>query len=195
MHLLYRPNNFWKVHGSLLVGACQWLSPQPLSFPQLSHNDSLWIKVITKSHREQGLDLREAEELSWCLSWSNSLWQGWSCGLVHYPGGKATEPIWTVLASSDGIAYWTLKPQHSNPNPNPLANQLWCNDFLTLPKSLIIPHGLTAFFEFLMLRKKLMLDSCKMIQKHSPKFISCDNQALVGFIPIAAVAVHLRLKW
>ena len=38
------------------------------------------------------------------------------------------------LASSDGISYWTpLKPQHSNPNPNPLANQLWCIDFLTLP--------------------------------------------------------------
>ena len=37
-----------------------------------------------------------------------------------------------VLASSDGISSWTpLKPQHSNPNP--LANQLWCIDFLTPP--------------------------------------------------------------
>ena len=26
------------------------------------------------------------------------------------------------------------------------------------------------------------------------KFTSCDNQALVGCIPIAAVAVHLMLK-
>ena len=26
------------------------------------------------------------------------------------------------------------------------------------------------------------------------KFTSCDNQALVGCIPIAAVAVHLKLK-
>ena len=26
------------------------------------------------------------------------------------------------------------------------------------------------------------------------KFISCDNQALVGCIPIAAVAVHLNVK-
>ena len=26
------------------------------------------------------------------------------------------------------------------------------------------------------------------------KFTSCDNQALVGCIPIAAVAVHLNLK-
>ena len=46
---------------------------------------------------------------------------------MHCPGGNATDPIWRVLASSDGISSWTpLKPQHSNPNPNPLANQLWC---------------------------------------------------------------------
>ena len=58
--------------------------------------------------------------MSWCPSWSNSLWQGWGCGLVHCPAGNATDSIWRVLASSDGISSWTpLKPQHSNPNPNP----------------------------------------------------------------------------
>ena len=91
---------------------------------------------MTKSHTEQGLDDGEAEELSWHPSWSNSLWQGWSCGLTHYPAGNVTEPIWRVLASSDGISSWTpLKPQHSNPNPNynPFANQLWCTDFRTPP--------------------------------------------------------------
>ena len=93
----------------------------------------------------------EAEELSWCPSGSNSLWQGWSCGLVYYPGGNATEPIWIVLASPDGISCWTpLKPQHSNPNPNPLANQLWSIDFLTPPTPPIIPHRLPAFLESLM---------------------------------------------
>ena len=62
------------------------------------------------------MDYREAEELSWCPSWSNSLWQGCSCGLVHCPGGNATNLIWRVLASSDGIYSWTpLKPQHSIP--------------------------------------------------------------------------------
>ena len=51
--------------------------------------------------------------MSWCPSWSNSLWQGWCCGLVHCPGGNATDPIWRVLASSLGITSWTpLKPQH-----------------------------------------------------------------------------------
>ena len=112
--------------------------------------------------------------MSWCPSWSNSLWQGWSSGLVHCPAGNATEPIWTVLASSDGISSWTLlKPQHSNPNPNRLANQLWSIDFLTPPTPLIIPHRLRAFVESLMLLK----NSCsiharwsKSSLKHSIRF-------------------------
>ena len=108
---------------------------------------------MTKSLREQGLDYREGEELSWCPSWSNSLWQGWSCWLVHWPGGNATHSIWRVLVSSDGISSWTpLKPQHSHPNPNLnlLANQLWCIDFITPPIPLIIPQGLPAYLESLM---------------------------------------------
>ena len=87
--------------------------------------------------------------MSWCPSWSNSLWQGWSGGLVHYPSGNATDLIWRVLASSDRISSWT---QHSNPkpNPNPLASQLWSIDFLTPATPLIIPHRLRAFLESLM---------------------------------------------
>ena len=89
--------------------------------------------------------------MSWCPSCSNSLWQGWSCGLVHCPGGNATDPISRVLASSNGISSWTpLKPQNSDPNPNPLANQLWCIDFLTPSTPLIIPHRLPGFLESLM---------------------------------------------
>ena len=131
--------------------AYQWPSSQPLSSPLLSHNNSLWAYEISKSHREQGLDYREAEELSWCLSWSNNLWQGWSCRLVHCPGGNATDPIWRVLTSSLGISSWTpLKPQRSNPNPNRLANQLWCSDFFIPPIPLIIPHRLPTFLESLM---------------------------------------------
>ena len=72
---------------------------------------------------------------------------------MHCPAGNATDPIWRVLASSDGISSWTpLKPQHSYPSPNPnlLANQLWCIDFLTLSTPLIIPHRLPGFLESLM---------------------------------------------
>ena len=74
--------------------------------------------------------------------------------MVNCSGGNATDPIWRVLASSDRISSWTpLKPQHSNPNPNPLANELWCIDFFTPPTPLIIPHRLPAFLESLMALK------------------------------------------
>ena len=130
-----------------------------------------------------------------------------------------------MLASSLWISSWTpLKPQHSNPNP--LANQLWCIDFLAPSTPLIIPHRLPAFLEFLMPLKNwcLIHASCpKSSLKHSIRFCgifaswkqillhfvllmcphvqivfleftTCDNQALVGCIPIPAVAVHLNLK-
>ena len=88
------PRTSGRPHGRPLVWSCQWPSSQPLSSPQLSHNDSLWTLGITKSHWKQGLGYRETEKLSWCPSWSNSLWQGWNCWLVYCPGGNATEPIW-----------------------------------------------------------------------------------------------------
>ena len=123
---------------------------------------------------KQGLDYRKVEELSWSPSWSNSLWQGWSCGLVHCLGGNATDPIWRVLASSDGISSWTpLKPQHSNPNPKPLANQLRCIDFLTSPTPLIIPHRFPTFLESLMPLKNWCLIHVRWSKsslKHSIRF-------------------------
>ena len=169
-----------KPHGSPLVWACQWPSSQPLSSPQLSHNDSLWAQRISKSHKEQGLDYWEGEELSWCPSWSNSLWQGWSCGLVYCPGGNATDPIWRVLASSDGISSWTpLKPQHSNPNPNPLANELWFIDFLTPPTSLIILHILPAVLESLMPLKNW----CLIHARWSKSVWSIPYVSVASFFP------------
>ena len=168
------PKTSGKPRGCPLVWVCQWPLSQPLLSPQLSHNDSFWAKGITKSHREQGLGYWEGEELSRCSSWSNSLWQGWSCRLVHCPGGNATVPIWRVLASFGRISSWTpLKPQHSNPNPNPLVNQLWFSDFLTPPTPLIIPHRLLAFLESLMLLKNwcLIYARCsKSRLKHSIHF-------------------------
>ena len=64
---------------------------------------------------------------------------------MHCPGGNATDPIWRVLTSSDGISSWIpLKPQHSNPNLNlnPLANRL----VLT---SLLLPHLSSSRTDFL----------------------------------------------
>ena len=173
MHLLYRPNTFgktpWK---SPCVRVSMTFVTEPLSSPQLSHNDSLWAYGISKSHRERGLDCREAEELSCCPSWSNSLWQGWSCRLVHCPGRNATDPIWRVLASSDGISSWTpLISQHSNPNR--LASHLWCIDFLNPPTPLIILHSRPAFFESLMPLKNWCSIHAKWSKsslKHSIRF-------------------------
>ena len=72
---------------------------------------------------------------------------------MHCPDENATDPIWRMLASSDGISSWNpLKLQYSNTTHNPylLFNQLWCIDFLTPPTPPIIPHRLPAFLECLM---------------------------------------------
>ena len=119
---------------------------------------------------------------------------------------------WADLKSA-GLFRWNLswtplKPQHSNPNP--LANQLRCSEFLTPPTPLIIPYRLPAFLESLMPLKSwcsiqarcsknrillhIVLIKCPHVQIAFLKFTSCDNQALVGCIPIASVAVHLNLK-
>ena len=95
---------------------------------------------------------------------------------MHCPGGNATDPIWRVLASSDGISSWTpLKPQHSNPDPNSnrLANQPWCIDFLTPPTFLIISHRLPASLESLMPLKNWFLIHARWSKsslKHSIRF-------------------------
>ena len=142
----------------LVCEGCQWPTSQPLLSPQLSHKDNLWAYGISKSLSKQGLD---GEELSWCPSWSNILWQGWSCGLVLCPAGNATDPIWRVLASTIGISSWTpLKPQHSNPTPKPLANQVWCFDILTPLTPLIIPQQTLCLPWISYATQKLMLDSC-----------------------------------
>ena len=144
---------------------------------------------------------------------------------MYCPGGNDTDPLWKVLASSLWISSWTpLKPQHSNPNPNPLANQLGSIDFLTPPTLLIIPHRLPAFLESLMPLKNWCSINARWSKsslRHSIRFVaffpslkhnfiayrssysvliaflkmtSCDNQAFVRGVPIAAVAVHLNLK-
>ena len=120
-----------------------------------------------QSHREEGLNNREAEELFWRPSWSNSLWQGCSCGLVYCPG----DPIWRVLASSDGISCWTpLKPQHSNPNPNPFGQSTlvyW------LPYSFHTfhhPSQTPCIPRISYATEKPMLDSCRMVEKQSKEF-------------------------
>ena len=87
------------------------------------------------------------------------------------------------VAASDRISSWTpLKPQHSNPNPNPLANHLWCIDFLTPRTPLIIPHRLPAFLESLMPLK----NSCSIHARWS--------KIAVWSIPYVSVAGFSKFK-
>ena len=58
-----------------------------------------------------------------------------------------------------------------------------------------LPYVSVAFFPSL--KQNLLhvvILKCPDVQIAFLKFTSCDNQALVGCIPIAAVAVHLNLK-
>ena len=112
-------------------------------------NSVFWKKMIP-SKNYYSYQLRRWSSTS-CKSTCKSQISSRKPGIVHCPNGNATDPIWRALAYSDGISSWTpLKPQHSNPSPNHLANQLWCIDFLTRPTPLIIPHRLPAFLESLM---------------------------------------------
>ena len=58
-----------------------------------------------------------------------------------------------------------------------------------------IPYVSVAFFsKFKTILLHIVLLKCPHVQIAFLKFTSCDYQALVGCIPIAAVAVHLNLK-
>ena len=144
------PTTSGRPYESPLVWACQSPSSQPIYLLNS-------LKATASERRERpkvtGSKVSTIGTVRNCLDAHpcQIIWKGWSCGLVHCPGENATDPIWRVLASSDRIFSWTpLKPQHSNPNPNPLANQLWSIDLFTPPTPLNIPHRLPAFFESLM---------------------------------------------
>ena len=110
------------------------------------------------------------------------LWTGalswWKC---HWPDLKSADLFRPNLFT------WTpVKTQHCNPNPKPLANQLWSIYFLTLPTPLIIPHRFLAFLESLMTLKnwcsiharwsknslKLSISFCGIIFKFKIFFIA-----------------------
>ena len=58
-----------------------------------------------------------------------------------------------------------------------------------------IPYVSVPFFPSLKQNLlNIVLLKCPHIQIAFLKFTSCDNKALVGCIPIPAVAVHLNLK-
>ena len=103
---------------------------------------------------------------------------------MNCPGGNATDPIWRVLASSDWMSWWTpLKPQRSNPNSNPLANQLWYIDFLTPPT----PHLSSSL--------TLYLPSLNLLcfSKADARFMQ-DGRKAIWIISYVSVAFFPSLK-
>ena len=113
---------------------------------------------------------------------------------MYCTGGSATDPIWRVLASAPGISSWTpLKPQHTNPNP--LANQLRCIDFLTPPTPIIIPQRLPAFLKSLMPLKNwcsIYAGWSKSSVKHSIRFFGIFSSLKQNFIVYCSSKVSSR---
>ena len=137
------PTTSERPHGSPLVWPCQWPSSQPLSSPQLSYNDSLWALL---NKQDTGSKVWTIERVSNCLDahlgqivFDKNGVMDWCIDLVEMPLTRFEE-CWPL----------PTEPQHSNANPIPLANQLWCIDFLTPPTHLIIPHRLPVSLESLM---------------------------------------------
>ena len=58
----------------------------------------------------------------------------------------------------------------------------------------IVENLSEAFNTFLWHFLHIILLKCPYVQIAFFKFTSCDEQALVGCIPIAAVVIHLKLK-
>ena len=117
---------------------------------------------------------------------------------MHFPGGNATDPIWRVLASPDGISSWTpLKLQHRNSNskPQPLANQLRSIIFLTPPTHLIIDYRLPAFLESLMPLKNwcwICARCSKSSLKYSIRFCGIPLSLKQNFIAYHSSKVSSR---
>ena len=149
---------------------------------------------------------------------------------MHCPAGNATNPIWRVLVSSDGISSWTpLKPQHSIPcwlsvqwEPSACRSckccqkkgsskvcgwicsdwpsWVWESQHASTGNSVSwsLSHRSRSSFHrmafFPSLKQNFIAYRSYKVQIAFLKFTSCDNQALVGYIPIAAVAADLNLK-
>ncbi len=74
--------------------------------PSISFQTFLYRHLKLTSTLGNSLEIGQSSHMMYNNSYSgsNSLRQGWSCGLVNCPGGNATDPICKVLASSDGIS-------------------------------------------------------------------------------------------
>ena len=118
--------------------------------------------------------------MSWCPSYSNSLWQGWSWGLVYCPGGNGTDPIWRVLASSLGIFCWTPLKIVT------LTLTLWPINSSVLT-SLLLPHLSSTLTDSLLSMNLICLS------KTAARFMQ-DCRKEVRSIPYVSVGFFSKFK-
>ena len=187
MHLLYCSNNFLKAPMEVLL--CQRVN-------DIRHSLFHFLNCLITTT----LELREWPKVTGSKVWTigklrncpDANFDQIVCdndGIVHWcTAGNATNRIWRVLASSDGISSWTpFKHLHNNPNPSPspLVNQLWCIDFRTPPTPLIIPHRLPVFLESLMPLKNWCLIHARLLKsslKYSIRFCGIFSSLKQNFI-------------
>ena len=90
---------------------------------------------------------------------------------MYCPAGNATDPIWRVLASSDGISCWTpLKLQFSYPNPKLLDNSTLVYWFPYSSYTSHHPSQTPCLSWISYATQKRMLDSFKIVQNQSEEF-------------------------
>ena len=131
------------------------------------------------------------------------LWTGaLSCWKCHWPDLKSAG----LLRRNLFLNY--LKTYLTPPTPFIIPHRLpaflksfmllknWCSIYARCSKS-SLKHSIGfcgIFSKFKTILLHIVLLKCPHVQMAFFKFTSCDNQALVGCIPIAAVAVHLNQK-
>ena len=99
------------------------------------------------------------------------------------------------------LVYWLPHSSHTSHHPSQTRCLTWISyatQILMLDSCNMVEKQPEAFhtFPWYFFKFKTILLHIVLphVQTTFLKFISCDNQVLVGCIPIAAVAIHLKLK-
>ena len=115
-----------------------------------------------------------------------------------------------IVGDKDGVGqstlvYWLPYSSHTSHHPSQTPCLTWISyatQKLMLDSCKMLQKQCEAFHTFLrhffQVQNRILLHivllKCPHVQIAFLKLTSCDNQALVGCIPIVAVAVHLKVK-
>ena len=199
------PTTSGRRHESPLRWACQWPSSQPLSSPQLSHNDSLCALGITKSRREQGMDYRERTHLGQIVCNKDGVvdWALPTESLLELPSNlnsvtlSLTITLWRINSSVLTCLLlphlsWSLT--NSLPSLNILCHSKTDAQFMQDGRKAVwsIPFVSVAFFQSL--KRIFIAYRSSKVSSRPDCLFEIYQLRQSGRIPIPAVAVHLNLK-